>query len=112
MVYEFLTTSDNDADYPEVQLMAQELQSQFPNVELDWALYYVVSGNRNLKGHPIELDFCKGDKLWTYRQIKEWMASHAIPLLLKNNPDLIAARPLCEEKDEGGEKVLYCDYTQ
>ena len=89
--------------------MALELQSQFPNVELDAALYWIVSGNKNVKGNPIKLAFCSGE-LWTYRQIKEWMASYAIPLLLKNNPHIVAARPYCAEEDQGGQKTLVCSH--
>ncbi len=106
MVYEFLTTADNDGDYPEVWLMALELQRQFPNVEVNWALYYIVSGNPNLEGGRIDLAFCHGD-LWTYRQIKEWMASYAIPKLVKANPDLVREQPFCAERDENG-KILVC----
>jgi hypothetical protein len=108
LVYEFLSSADNDADYPDVQLMALQLQPQFPNLPLDWVLYYIVSGNQNWKG-KIKLAFCDGP-LWTYGKIKDWMASYAIPKFVKNNPDIVVDHALCAEKDEAEGKTLVCDW--
>ena len=107
MVYEFLTTADNDADYPEVQFMALQLQPKFPRVkELDWILYWVISGNPNA-GLKMDLPFCKG-RLWTYKQVQEWFTRVAIPKAIAAEPELVGETDVCTDKIENGQTVLVC----
>ncbi len=111
LVHAFLSSADNDSDYPEVQLMAIALQPKFPNLPLDVLIYWAISNKLDqFKSFP----FCKGN-LWTWAQIVKWFETTGIPVTMKsvlkdkeNYASHISDKPLCEQKTIDHESTIVC----
>jgi hypothetical protein len=106
LVAEFLKQASGDDDSPANQLMAIQLQSAYPKVkDLDGFNYWALVP---LKYEGAQVKFCENGKLWTWKQIRQWLRDEMIPKLLIEKPDHVSNADVCQQTQTPEGPTLCC----